>query len=313
MNSIIASAVVAAVLVTTGCDQLQPTTGQVVSSSQANETIAPEDAIAKVNNRLIGKDSLEKLKLELAQRAPGQNFPEDQLVEELVQRELLVQTALNANLQNQAETKERIDSARRTILSQAAMMHYLETNPISDDELKAAYEKNQPTGEEYKARHILLKTEQDAKKIIAQLNKGADFAELAKTKSTGPSGPKGGDLGWFNAQQMVAPFSEAVVAMADGEYSKQPVKTQFGWHVILRESARPITAPPLEQVKARLLPQLQREKIQAYLAQLRESAQVEVLLKPEAKPEATSEAPGSESLAADQVAQPADDTSANAQ
>ena len=96
---------------------------------------------------------------------------------------------------------------------------------------------------EFKARHILVETQSEANSIVAELEGGANFAELAKTKSTGPSGPNGGDLGWFSPNQMVQPFSQAVAALEDGAFSKTPVQTQFGWHVILREDSREATPP----------------------------------------------------------------------
>ena len=131
-----------------------------------------------------------------------------------------------------------------------------------------------------RARHILVKTEPEAKEIIAELDKGADFATLAKDQSTGPSAAQGGDLGWFSANQMVAPFSEAVIALENGKYTSEPVKTQFGWHVIIREDSRDQTPPSFESVKEQMRPAVQREKIQQYIDGLRKTAKVEVFTPP---------------------------------
>jgi peptidyl-prolyl cis-trans isomerase C len=126
-----------------------------------------------------------------------------------------------------------------------------------------------------------VKTEAEAKKIIAELDKGGDFAKLANKNSTDPSAKEaqsGGDLGWFTASQMVEPFSKAVAALEKGKYTKTPVQTQFGWHIILREDSRAQTPPPIEAVKEQLMPYLQRKKVQTMLENLRKQAKVEILV-----------------------------------
>ncbi len=243
-------------------------------------TVNKEDAIASVNGTYISKNALTILETELSQRGRGsQSFPQEKLIEELVQRELLIQEAVQKKLDTSSEFIERMATIRNSLLSQAAIQDYMKSNPVTDAEIRAEYEKNISTsGTEFKARHILLKTEEESKAIIEELNKGADFAELAKTKSTGPSGPKGGDLGWFNQGQMVPPFSEAVVALEDNKYTSEAVKTQFGWHVILREGSRAQTPPPFESVKEQIRPMLQRQKMQAFLDSLKNQAKIVILL-----------------------------------
>ena len=158
----------------------------------------------------------------------------------------------------------------------------------SEDELKTAYEKIKTDFEarakaqgeriEYKARHILVKDEDEAKKIIKQLDKGTDFAELAKKNSTGPTGKDGGELDWFDASQMVAPFAEAVAAMKPGTYSKKPVQTQFGWHVIELQETRKAEAPKppsFEDAKPQLEALLKRQKLGEKIAEMRDQAKVE--------------------------------------
>nr|WP_305907923.1 peptidylprolyl isomerase [Methylomarinum sp. Ch1-1]MDP4520718.1 peptidylprolyl isomerase [Methylomarinum sp. Ch1-1] len=250
-----------------------------------------------VNGKYISKQSLQALENDIKQRSHGQSsFPKEQLIEELIQRELLVQEALEKKLDQSPEVVERLSTIKNSLLSQAALQNYLKSNPVTDDEIKAEYDsKMGNAGTEYKARHILVKSEEEAKQLIDELNKGADFVELAKSKSTGPSGPQGGDLGWFTADRMVAPFSEAVIAMENGKFSTEPVETQFGWHVILREDSRAQTPPPLEAVKEQIRPMLQRQKVQAMMENLRNQAKVEILLpasaeKAEAEPAAAAEA-----------------------
>ena len=122
---------------------------------------------------------------------------------------------------------------------------------------------------EFKASHILVETQSQAVSLISELEGGADFAELAKENSTGPSGPGGGDLGWFSANQMVAPFSQAVAALENGAFSKTPVQTQFGWHVILRVDSRESTPPTLESVRDVVKQRVEQDKLQKYLKDLR--------------------------------------------
>ncbi|MGD2112724.1 MAG: peptidylprolyl isomerase, partial [Gammaproteobacteria bacterium] len=131
-------------------------------------------------------------------------------------------------------------------------------------------------GKEYKARHILVETEDEAKDIITRLDDGVDFSELAKEKSTGPSGPSGGELGWFGAGQMVKPFADAAAAMEKGTYSKTPVQTEFGWHVIMLDDMRDSTPPPFDDVKERLKVLLTNQNLQQHISELRESASIDL-------------------------------------
>lgn len=254
--------------------------------SGCNEQKAPEapvvekaDAVAVVNGKYISKSTLAELESEVAERSHGQAFPKDKLIEELIQRELLVQEALKKGLDKSPEVVERLETLKKSLLSQAVLQDYLKANPVTEAEIKAEYESKVAAekGTEYKARHILVKTEAEAKKLIEKLDKGAKFAELADKHSTDKSA-EGGDLGWFAANQMVEPFSQAVEALENGKYTKTPVQTQFGWHVILREDARPQTPPPLDAVKEQLTPYLQRKKVQSMIENLRQQAQVEVLV-----------------------------------
>ena len=246
----------------------------------ANNSSAPniqkEDAAAVVNGQYISKSALDTLTKEVSERARGQKVPKEKLIDEL-----LVQQAQSKHLDQTPETQERLAMMKNSLLSQLAVEDYIKANPVTDADLKAEYEKqigNTAGGTEYKARHILVKEEPEAIAVIAELDKGADFAELAKTKSTGPSKTQGGDLGWFGPKQMVAPFSAAVAKLEKGSYTKAPVKTQFGWHVIILEDIRVQNPPPFDSVKAQLEPLVQRQKLTEYLDSLRQGAQVEILV-----------------------------------
>ena len=326
MNKKLIPLLLAGTALIAGCDKLAQK-----SETATVPSVKKEDAVAVVNGQYISKATLQSLENEIAERSHVQTFPKEKLIEELIRRELLVQDALHKQLDKSPEVLERLELAKRSLLSQAALQDFLKSNPVTDEELKAEYDKTVggQNSLEFKARHILVKTEDEAKKLIEELNKGANFEELAKAHSTGPSGPQGGDLGWFIASQMVPPFSEAVIALENGKYTTEPVETQFGWHVILREDSRPQTVPPLASVKEQLLPFLQRQKVQDMLEALRSKAQVEVLIpvteeqavsptETEAKPAAADSAPVAEQQtesttpAEEQSAEPAASTEAPA-
>jgi len=207
----------------------------------------------------------------------------------------LVQDAVQKQLDKTPEFVAQLESAKTALLTQATLQNFIKANPVTDAEIKAEYDSKVAAekGIEFKARHILVKTEDEAKKLIAELDKGGDFAKLANKHSLdAKESQNGGDLGWFSGAQMVAPFSEAVAALEKGKYSKTPVKTQFGFHVILKEDSRALTPPALEAVKEQLMPFLQRKKVQTMIETLRKQAKVEILIpleapKVEAAPAAT--------------------------
>jgi len=276
-----------------GCDQKT-----TESTSAAKPAIEKSDAVAVVNGQYIAKSTLAELEKEIAERSHGQTFPKEKLIEELIQRELLVQDAIQKQLDKSAEVIAQLDSAKKTLLTQADVQNFIKANPVTDAEVKAEYDSKVAgeNGTEYKARHILVKTEEEAKKLIAELDKGADFAKLANKNSLdAKESQNGGDLGWFVAGQMVALFSEAVAKLEKGKYTETPVKTQFGWHVILREDSRAQTPPPLESVKEQLMPYLQRKKVQNMVETLRKQAKVEILVPlTEEPPKAPADAKGAE-------------------
>lgn len=272
--------VVGTALVITGCDQKAATTAGGSAATSA-PVVNKADAVAVVNGKYIAKTTFENLQKEIAERAQGQVIPKEKLLEELIQRELLVQDAEQKKLDQSPEVLSRLDDAKKSILTQAEVQNFMKANPVTDAEIKAEYDSKVggANATEYKARHILVKTEAEAKKIIAELDKGGDFAKLANKNSLdGKEAQNGGDLGWFAAGQMVEPFSKAVIALEKGKYTKEPVQTQFGWHVILREDSRQQTPPPLEAVKEQIVPMLQRKKVQDMLENLRKQAKVEVLV-----------------------------------
>lgn len=277
-------------LIATGCDQ-KAADNTASTAPAPTPVVNKADAVAIVNGVYISKATFANLEKEISERSQGQSFPKEKLLEELIQRELLVQDALQKKLDTTPDVKDRLEEAKKQILTQADVQNYMKINPVTDAEIKAEYDSKVggTNGTEYKARHILVKTEAEAKKLIAELDKGADFAKLANKNSLdAKDSQNGGDLGWFVAGQMVEPFSKAVIALEKGKYTKAPVQTQFGWHVILREDSRAQTPPPLEAVKEQLMPYLQRKKVQTMLENMRKQAKVEILMAPEpAKPAET--------------------------
>jgi len=231
--------------------------------------------VSTINGEAISADVF-NLFFEMRYKKPaGQAAPAERAaVLEMLEDVYLLTTQPKAEeLAQGAFVKAQIELQTRSILAQAVAADFLENNAASDAEILAAYNEqvkaNPPI--EYKARHILVETQGEAQSLVTELDAGADFEALAKEKSTGPSGPNGGDLGWFGPGQMVAPFSAAVAELENGEYTKTPVQTQFGWHVILREDSRESTPPTLESVRDVVRQQVEQQKLQAYLAELRES------------------------------------------
>lgn len=198
------------------------------------------------------------------------------MIEELINRELIYQDAVNNGIDKRKEVQDQIDLLTKNVVAGAMLKNITQSGQISEDELKQEYQKhkNEMVTKEYKARHILVEKEDTAKNIVAKLDKGADFGELAKKESTGPSATHGGDLGWFKPGEMVKEFSDAVEKLENGKYTKTPVKTQFGWHVILRENARDIPPPPFEQMREQLKMRAQNIQIEQYIGSLRDKATI---------------------------------------
>ena len=168
----------------------------------------------------------------------------------------------------------QIELQRQGALAQAVAANFLENVTVSEEEILAEYQEQVKLAPplQFKARHILVATQGEAVDVIAQLDDGANFEELAREKSTGPTAPNGGDLDWFSPNQMVAPFATAVAALENGAHTSTPVQTQFGWHVILREDSRESTPPTLESARDGINQQIQQKKFEAHLASLRSSS-----------------------------------------
>ncbi|KAF4533743.1 hypothetical protein B566_EDAN005793 [Ephemera danica] len=211
-----------------------------------------------------------------AQGAPDSPELKNAIKEELVRRELLTQEAKKKGLDKNAEIQGQIELARQAVLIRAYLTSYVKANPISEDRLKADYEeiKNNLGTTEFKPRHILVGSEDEAKGIIAKLDKGEKFSELAKASKDPGSKDKGGELGWSSPATYVKPFAEALTKLKKGEYTKTPVKTDFGFHVIQLEDTRPMTPPTYDQIKPQLQQRAQQLQVEQLVKKLREGAKV---------------------------------------
>ena len=199
-----------------------------------------------------------------------------QLLEGLIDGRLLAQAALEAGMMDDPTVKRRLAYVTNDVLQQTYLDQLL-AEEITEQRIRETYEATiptQPGEEEISARHILLEDEGAARAVIGELDAGGDFAALAKTHSTGPSGAGGGDLGYFTRQQMVAAFAEAAFALNPGEYTKDPIKTQFGWHVIKVEDRRVTPPPTFEESQAEIGQQLAQEFVRDLMANLRDTAEI---------------------------------------
>lgn len=279
-RKLVALIALAAVVALTGCQADEGNSGDNASAGKATESAAQltGKVLATVNGERITEAMLEQ---HIQQRTGGRGQVSDQqrrsLLQELVDMTLMAQEAQDKGLADKPDVQARLESIRRAVLAQAMVQNMDLKNAVSEEEIKKAYEKKYQGGgeKEYHARHILVDSEDKAKDLIKQLENGADFAELAKKNSTGPTADKGGDLGWFSPDQMVPPFAKATEKLNKGEFTKEPVKTQFGWHVIKLEDVRESQPPSLDDVRSQLRNDLARKKIEDKLDELRNNADVE--------------------------------------
>jgi len=201
----------------------------------------------------------------------------EQLLDQLIAMTLAAQAAEKEGAAKDPEVQARLDLIRTQIMAEAASDKYTKAHPVSDDEVKAEYDEQvAKMPKEYKARHILVEKKETAESLIRDLEAGGDFAKLAKTESKDPgSAANGGDLGWFSAQSMVKPFSDALATLEKGAITKTPVQTEYGFHVIQLEDTRFPQAPAFDDVKEQVKMLAQRKKLQAYLDELRKTAKIQ--------------------------------------
>ena len=246
----------------------------VTASAQA----ADEKTAALVNGVAIPQARLDmRVKAVTQQGQPDSPELRKALRDDLINLEVISQAAAKNGLDKQPEVAQQLELARQSVLAGAFVQDYAKSHPISDDQLKQEYEnlKKRVGNKEYKLSHILVATEDEAKKVEAELKKGGKFAKIAKAKSKDPgSADKGGDLGWAVPSNFVQPFGEAVVKLNKGQVS-DPVQTQFGWHVIKLEDTRELKVPTFDEVKPNLEKRLQQQAVQKEIEDLRSKAKIE--------------------------------------
>ena len=235
------------------------------------------DTVAKVNGTAIPQSRLDAMvKGAAAQGQPDSPELRNRAREELITREILMQEAAKKGTDKAPDVLSQIEIQRQSLIIQTYLNEYVRSNPISDEALRKEYDsvKGQIPAKEFKAHHILVKEEAEAKQIIAQLKKGADFKKLAAEKSMDPgSKTNGGDLGWGN--RYVPQFLEALGKLKKGQITDAPVKTDFGWHVIRLDDERASKMPVFEEVKNSIQQQLQQQVVQKLIADLRSKAKIE--------------------------------------
>lgn len=247
--------------------------GLIIASSLFAQTVAKVNGVAIPQSRL---DFM--VKAAVAQGQQDSTELRNSLRENLIAEEIVAQEAIKNGLDKNSDVITQIELARQAILVRAYQTEYIKNNAVSDDILRREYEdvKAQMGDKEYKARHILVETEKEAKDIIASLKKGGSFDKLAKEKSidTG-SKANGGELGWSSAGAYVKPFADALQNLKKGNTTDQPVQTSFGWHVVRLEDVRTAVAPPFEEVKMNMQQRILQRNFASTVQNLRNSAKVE--------------------------------------
>jgi peptidyl-prolyl cis-trans isomerase C len=265
----------AALLLLTACNKAT-TPADSASAKPADKPVAT------VNGEPIGHDMFEFYVKNTVGKPSAELTPDQrsQALDNLVRGEVIAQQAVKDGLDKTGDAPSELALSRLQILQQAGALHYLDDKKPTEAEEKAEYDAqvSQLPKTEYHARHILVKTQDEAQKIIDQLKKGAKFEDLAKKYSVDSSKDQGGDLGFFSPRSMVPQFSAAVEGLKKGEYTQTPVQTQFGWHVIQLVDTRDSPVPPFDQVKDKVAQFVQQKKFRAYEDDLIKQAKVQKYL-----------------------------------
>jgi len=243
-----------------------------------NPAMAEEKSAAIVNGVAISQQRVEmNVAAALAQGQTDGPELRKAIRDDLISRELMVQSALKDSLDKTADVVQQIEIAKQTVLVNAYVQNQLKKNPVSETQLQQAYEtlKAKLGDKEYDARHILLASEAEARAVIAKLGKKEKFDKLAaKSLDTG-SAERGGSLGWTVPKNFVEPFANALLNLKKGDYTKEPVQSQFGWHVIKLDDVRALKVPAFDELKPQLQQRLQQQAIQKAITDLRAAAKVE--------------------------------------
>ncbi|MBS4098202.1 MAG: peptidylprolyl isomerase [Sulfuricella sp.] len=261
----------------TACNAQEPAKTAPAAAAPAATPAANTDKPPVVNGVTIPQARIDfLLKQGTAQGQPDNPQLRQNIRDNLIVQEVISQEAAKKGLEKDGEVALQIDMARQNVLVRAYIQDYLKNNPVSDDTLKAEYDKikAQMGDKEYKARHILVEKEEEAKDIIAKLKKGEKFEKLAEKSKDPGSKANGGDLGWAPPGNYVKPFSDAMIKLHKGKFTTEPVKSQFGYHVIQLEDSRDMKVPGFDEVKNNLRQRLQQQQIDKMIADLKAKAKI---------------------------------------
>lgn len=243
-----------------------------------NPAFAEDKSAALVNGVSIPQARID-LRVKVAAAQGQADSPElrKAIREDMINVEVMVQEAVKLGLDKNAEVVQQIELAKQSVLAGAFVQDYAKDHPVSEDQLKQEYDKLKAKlgNKEYNARHILVETEAEAKDIIAQLGKKAKFEKLAAKSKDSGSAAQGGSLGWTIPGNFVPEFANALLNLKKGEYTKEPVQSQFGWHIIKLDDTRELKAPAFEEVKPQLQQRLQQQAIKKAIDDLRAKAKIE--------------------------------------
>jgi peptidyl-prolyl cis-trans isomerase C len=250
----------------------------ILGALAINPAFAEDKSAALVNGVSIPQARID-LRVKAAAAQGQADSPElrKAIREDMINVEVMAQEAAKLGLDKNAEVVQQAELARQSVLVSAFVQDYAKNHPISEDQLKQEYDKLKTKlgNKEYNARHILVETEAEAKDIIAQLGKKAKFEKLAAKSKDAGSAQRGGELGWTVPGNFVPEFANALLNLKKGEYTKEPVQSQFGWHVIKLEDTRDLKVPPFEEVKPQLQQRLQQQSIKKAIDELRAKAKIE--------------------------------------
>ena len=251
----------------------------VLAAAMLASGAASAQNVAIVNGKAVPKARVDALMTQVTRSGqPMTPELEKQVRDEVVLREMFMQEAEKRGLNGTAEYKTQLEFARQTILIRELFSDYAKKNPITDADIAAEYDKfkAQSGGTEYRARHILVEKEDEAKALIAKIKAGAKFEDVAKESSKDPgSAEKGGDLDFANPKGYVPEFGEALTKLKKGEMTQEPVKSQFGYHIIKLEDTREAPLPPLESVKPQIEQRLQQQKVAKFRDEVRAKARTD--------------------------------------
>jgi len=256
-----------------------PALAQTPAKEPAKPAAAKEGPLATVNGTQIPRTRADLVvHQQVARGAPDNDQLRTQVREALINNELLIQEANRSGISKKPEVQQQIDLARQEVIANAMVAEYLRTHPIADADIQKEYDRAKAsTGDkEYKARHILVANEDDAKSVLADLKKGAKFEEIAQKRSLDEgTRPRGGDLDWNVPTNFDKAFADALVKLEKGKMTEAPVHSRFGYHIIQLDDVRPVNFPPMTQVKPQIQQRLVAQRVDVLIKDLRAKAKIE--------------------------------------